>query len=149
MEAVAGAWEPLARTTALTRLVLSVCELEWLPTELSALTNLRELDASLNYSLSGAEGWQPLEPLTGLSRLDLSDCGLRWPPALRTLSRLVELDLSRSLWLGRGGEPALLELQEELEMLPCLARLGLLECGLEEAPAWLAGRPGLQVCVSI
>lgn len=128
--------EPLAAATALTRLDLTMCRLERVPSQVSALRRLALLDLGENEALGWGsdEAFAPLEHAGSLTRLRLGYCGLRaLPRQLGALSALRELDLSRNKPLGEGSEAGFAPLAA-LAGAGALTRLELARCGLRGVP---------------
>lgn len=131
---------PLAALPALASLTASRCALRELPHQLSAATQLAELDASGNPRLlrrsAGEASLNLLRGLSGLSRVGLRECGaVRVPPQLAALPRLASLDLGCQE-PDRLGEAGLVAFAA-LESLASLTRLDIAGAA-PAARAWRA-----------
>lgn len=108
-----AAFQPLQHLTALTRINLRSCGLKCLPSPLSCLRLLNNLDVSVNdLGKGGPAATQPLQYLTALTCLEISECGLAaLPNELSVLGHLAELIFSFDPPLKHAAAPELQPLQ--------------------------------------
>lgn len=91
-----AAWQPLESLSGLTHLLLSGCDLERVPSAVSALRALARLDLRRNEGLRGRgvtlDVFAPLEGLRCLVGVDVRECRLERAPA--SLAALAERGVS-------------------------------------------------------